>query len=128
MAQSLSAEVWVLHVAEPEPEFVGYTPGPQSVRDFLAKQFHQEHRQIQEITEKLRTAGLEATALLVQGPTVETILKEASKLNAAFIVMGSHGKGMVTQLFVGSVGQGVLHKAECPVLIIPTRQQAIEQT
>ena len=30
------------------------------------------------------------------------------------IVVGSHGKGMMAQLFVNSVSQGVLSRANCP--------------
>jgi nucleotide-binding universal stress UspA family protein len=67
---------------------------------------------------------LDATALLVQGPTVETILEEATRLNADLIILGSHGRGAAIQLLVGSVSGGVLQKSKCPVLIVPTRKQA----
>lgn len=117
---NLCTQVWVIHVAEPDPEFMGYASGPPSVREYLAKQFHEEHRQIQDIAESLRGKEIEATALLVQGATAETIVKEAAKLKVDMIVMGSRGRGMVSQIFVGSVSQAVLHRAECPVLVIPT--------
>ncbi|MEW5940915.1 MAG: universal stress protein [Chloroflexota bacterium] len=70
----------------------------------------------------MRKAGLDATALVVQGATVETILNEASKLEADMIVVGSHGHGALYQLLVGSVCEGVLRKAACPVLVVPTRE------
>ena len=70
------------------------------------------------IAERLRKAGLDTTALLVQGETVETILNEASNLNVDMIVLGSHGRGAMYQLFVGSVSEGVLHKSECPLLAV----------
>ena len=123
IAKTLSSKLWLLYIAEPDPDFVGYEVGPQSVRDSLAKKFHDEHRLIQEIADRMRKANLDTTALLVQGPTVETILKEASKLNVDMIVVGSHGKGMMYQLLVGSVSEGLLHNAECPVLVIPTHKR-----
>jgi len=122
-AKALSAEVFLLHVAEPEPDFVGYAAGPQTVRNSVAQHFHQEHRQLQDLGERLRKSSFEVTALLVQGPTVDTILGEASKLGVEMIVLGSHGRGRMYQLLVGSVSEGVLHRSECPVLVVPTHER-----
>ena len=131
IAKALSAKVWLLHVAEPEPGFVGLDVDPQvglnadqqSVRDALAKGFHGEHFQIQKIADQLRKAGLDTTALLVQGEAVEVILKEASKLDVDMIVVGSHGQGAMYQLLVGSVSEGVIHGSECPILVVPTHER-----
>lgn len=123
IAKALSAKLWLLHIAEPDPDFVGYEVGPQSVRDSLSKEFHDEHRQIQEIADRMRKVGLDTSALLVQGSTVETILKEATKLGVDIVVVGSHGRGATYQLLVGSVSEGVLHKSECPILVVPTHER-----
>jgi len=120
LAIAMSSKLWLTHITDPDPDFVGYDVGPQSVRDACSKKFHREHRQIQEIAGRLRMANIDITALLVQGPTVETILLEASKLNAGMIVVGSHGQSAMHQLIVGSVSEGILHKAKCPVLVVPT--------
>jgi nucleotide-binding universal stress UspA family protein len=117
------AKVWILHNAEPEPDFVEFKVDPLAARENLAKKFHNEHRQIQEIANRLRKAGLEATALLVHGATVETILKEASDLDVDMIVVGTHGRGAMYQLLVGSVSEGILHKSPYPVLVIPTHKR-----
>ena len=117
------AKVWVLHNAEPEPDFVEFKVDPLAARETLAKKFHNKHRQIQQIANRLRKAGLEATALLVHGATVETILKEASDLDVDMIVVGSHGRGAMYQLLMGSVSEGILHKSRYPVLVIPTHKR-----
>ena len=117
------AQVWILHNAEPEPDFVEFKVDPLAARESLAKRFHNEHRQIQEIANRLRKAGLDATALLVHGATVETILKEASDLDVDMIVVGTHGRGAMHQLLVGSVSEGILHKSRYPVLVIPTHKR-----
>ena len=123
IAKAVSAKLWLLHVAEPEPDFVGYEVGPQSVRDSLSKKFHHEHRQIQEIAERMRKNGIETTALLVQGSTVGTILMKATTVSADMIVVGSHGKGPMSRLLVGSVSEGVLRKAHCTILVVPTHER-----
>lgn len=123
IAEAVAAKLWLLHIAEPDPDFVGYEVGPQSVRDALAGKFHEQHRKLQEIADRVRTEGLDTTALLLQGSTVETILAKAAKLSADMIVVGTHGRGAMYQLLVGSVSEGLLHDTECPILIVPTHKR-----
>lgn len=120
LAQGLSAQIWLVHVAQPKPELLEFDAGPKSERDFLAERFRDEHSQIQEISARLRREGLEATALLVQGETIGTILAEASKLQVDMIVVGSQGRGMMAQLLLGSVSQGILSQSPRPVLVVPS--------
>lgn len=124
ITREFSAKVWILHNAEPAPDFVEFKVDPIAARESLAKKFHDEHRQIQEIAGRLRKTGLDVTALLVHGPTVETILKEASDLDVDVIVVGSHGRGAMHQLLVGSVSEGLLHKSRRPVLVVPTHKRS----
>ena len=123
IAIALSAKVWLLHNAVPEPDFVEFKVDPQAARESLAKKFHGEHRQIQELANRMRKAGLDTTALLVHGATVETILNEASELEVDMIVVGSHGRGAMYQLLVGSVSEGVLRKSRCPILVVPKHKR-----
>ena len=123
LAERLSAEVWLLHNALPEPDKVEFKVDPIAARESRAKRFRVEHRRLQELAERLRKAGIDTTALLVHGATVETILTEASDLDVDMIVVGSHGRGAMFQLLVGSVSEGVLHKSQLPVLVIPTHKR-----
>ena len=123
LAKSLSAKVWLLHNAEPPPDHVEFTVDPLAARESLAKKLHVEHRQIQAYADRLRNAGVATTALLVHGVTVKAILQEASDVDADMIVVGSHGKGAMYQLLLGSVSKGVLHKSSLPVLVIPTHNR-----
>ena len=122
LAQALSAKVWLLHIADPDPDFVGYEIDPPIMRDVIAERFHKEHRQLQQFSDDLRSSGLDCTALLIQGPTVETIIDQASKLSIDMLILGSHGKGIVKRLLIGSISEEVLHKSQVPVLIVPTNR------
>ena len=123
IAKAFQASLHLLHVAPPDPDFVGYEPGPQSVRDTVAGKIRKEHHQLQELETDLRSKGLDVHALLVQGATAEKIFQEAKRLQAEMIVIGSHGHGALQKLLVGSVAEGVLRKAPCPVLIVPSAMQ-----
>ncbi|WP_275670458.1 MULTISPECIES: universal stress protein [Okeania] len=76
---AFNSKLWLIHIAEPDPDFVGFKTGPQPKRDRWAQEFRREHQQIQDLVEELRQKGLDAVALLTQGSTVETILTERGK-------------------------------------------------
>jgi nucleotide-binding universal stress UspA family protein len=121
LTRALSGKLWLLHVAEPEPDFVGYEAGPDVVRDQVAREFRDEHRKLQEYADSMRDEGLPVTALMIQGPVVDTVIAEAERLEADMLVVGSHGYGAVYDLLVGSVSRGILKHAEIPVLVVPVR-------
>lgn len=120
-ARAFGAKLWLVHVAPPAPDFVGYEPGPQVVRDQLADELRTEHRQLQELAKFLENEGVEITPLLLHGATVQTIANEARKLAAELIVIGSHGHGNLYRALLGSVSQGIVREAPCPVLIVSAR-------
>ena len=101
----------LLHVAAPDPDFVGYDIGPQSVRDQVALELRTEHRSVQALAETLQHSGLSVTALTVQGVVVERILEHATRLQAELIVLASKGRSAVAELFTGSTVHGVLRAA-----------------
>ena len=121
LAKALGAKIWLIHAAIPEPDFVGFEVGPEYIRDSAARHLREEHQMLGQYQDKLRAEGVEVTAMLVPGQAVEKILQEAVRLEAGWIVLGSHGHGALYNLLAGSVCQGVLSKAACPVVIVPSR-------
>jgi nucleotide-binding universal stress UspA family protein len=119
LALALKSRIVLLHIAEPEPDFVGFEPGPASVRNSVAKEFHAEHKQLEDAKDRLAQAGLDVVALQIQGATVQKILQQSVQQNAGMIVLGSHGHGALYNLLTGSVAEGVLKSAGCPVLVVP---------
>jgi nucleotide-binding universal stress UspA family protein len=121
VARNRNAEVWLLHVAEPDPAFVGYEAGSEAVRDVIAHEYRDEHRTLQGYAQALRDDGIETTALTIRGPTAATILAEANRLGVELIVMATHGRGAMFDLLVGSVSHAVLRETRVPVLLVPAR-------
>ena len=116
-----AVKVYLVHVAPPEPDFVGYAPGPDVVRGQVAAELRAQHQRLQDLADGLRSGGIEATALLLQGPTVDTLIAECGKRQAGLIVLGSHGHGAVYDLLVGSVAEGVVKRSKVPVLLVPAQ-------
>ena len=121
LARTFGARLVLLHVSEPEPDFVGFEPGPVSVRTSVAQDFRKEHQQLDTLRTRVSNDGVEVLALHIQGPLVEKILDEADAQSADLIVIGSHGHGALFELLVGSVTSGVLRGSHCPVLVVPAR-------
>ncbi|MBK8580412.1 MAG: universal stress protein [Flavobacteriales bacterium] len=124
MAKCTGAKLWLLHVAAPQPDLVGYEVGPQYIRDVRADELREEHSRLQRFAADLTEQGSSAQALLIMGPTVEVIMNEADRLNVDLLVMGNHGRHGLAKAFIGSVSDEVIHSDARPVLVVPTPKVA----
>lgn len=122
-ASRFGSKIWLVHVAAPDPDFVGYEPGPQYVRDVRAEKLRNEHRELSEISEDLKSRGIESEGLLIQGPTIQMLLEEAEKLETDLLIVGTHKHGFWDSLFSESVSVELLRKSQIPLLAIPTGEE-----
>ncbi len=58
------------------------------------------------------------------GDPVAEIVGLAEDVGADLVIVGSHGRSRVGRLLLGSVSQGVLHGAHCPVLVARQKSYA----
>ena len=56
---------------------------------------------------------------VVEGDPVIEILRKADETKPDILIMGTHGKGIVSQTFLGSVVASVLQHTRIPVFVIP---------
>jgi nucleotide-binding universal stress UspA family protein len=64
-------------------------------------------------------AGITVKAVPLVGKPTEEVLAFAEGHDADLIVTGTHGRGFVERLFLGSVATGLLRRATCSVLTAP---------
>lgn len=119
LALKYEAKIWVVHVAEPNPDFVGYEAGPQYIRDLKAEEFREDHKKLHNIRTAFIGEEVECEALLIQGSTVETLLDEANKLHIDLLIVGTHKHSFFYNLFSESVSQEIFKNANIPVMAIP---------
>lgn len=121
LAVATAGTVHLLHVAAEEPELVGYDHDRIATftRDDRARQLLDEHHALRDRAAQLAEDGLTVNPHLVMGPTVDTILAEADRLDVAFIVAGSHGHGGLHHLLLGSVSEELVRRATRPVVLVP---------
>ncbi|MCC6500326.1 MAG: universal stress protein [Anaerolineales bacterium] len=73
---------------------------------------------VEEVAEKLKAEGLQVSALVVEGPAADAILRAAEDSNPDLIVMGSRGEGGFTSMLLGGVTAQVVNYSKVPVLVV----------
>jgi len=125
LAKALTAQLTLIHVAEPNPEeFVGYAAGPPSVIADRASKLQHERDALEKLAAELRYRGIKTDTVLTEGATADAILRQADQIDPALIVLGSHGHGMLYHALVGSVSAAVVKDSTRPVLIVPDPRPA----
>jgi acetoin utilization protein AcuB len=133
MAKNHNASIVILHSIEPIRHISDDSGGGIDVEGILKKAKKQEQdMDIEEIKKRLQEfckntetqigspcVELVSKILVPLGHPVEEILKTADDEGCDAIVLGTHGKGFLTQTFLGSVAGSVLEQTRKPVFIIP---------
>jgi nucleotide-binding universal stress UspA family protein len=121
MARAHNSHLTVVYVIDPYPYagggdmyLIGYESYMESARKDAKKAFaHINH---------LASIGGESvqvkTRLVEKSSVVKAILETAEEEHAKLIMMGSHGRGGIEKLFLGSVAAKVLAQSTKPVMII----------
>jgi nucleotide-binding universal stress UspA family protein len=110
-------EVCVLHVLQPVTLSAAPQMDPMYTPE-LQGEGAEARGLVDRIAGELRNAGFRAEPVLAKGDVRETIVDTASQWNADLIVVGSHGKGGLRRLLLGSVAEFVARHALCSVLIV----------
>jgi nucleotide-binding universal stress UspA family protein len=94
-------------------------PPPQSHGEVVARrQGHGYHEDLWRMLARIQPedAALPVERRLEDGDPAETILRVAREEVANLIVLGTHGRGALGKLLLGSVAERVVRRAPCPVL------------
>lgn len=120
LARNFGASIDVLHVAEDISTrmFAGevYVAMPQTlqqdVQDAARKQL--EARLVDNDPDPLPVRPV----VIVSNAPAVSVVNYAQETGADLIVMGTHGRGPMAHLFMGSVAERVVRLAPCPVLVV----------
>lgn len=128
LAKMSSGKITLLNVFSiqpmfvPEPSASGYSAGPVFTGAEMSRITEAAQkagaRILDDGEQRIRAAGVEVEKMVVEGHTVEEIVKVANEGNFDLIVIGARGISHVKELFLGSVTDGVIHHAHCAVLVI----------
>jgi len=118
LALAFSSKVWILHIV-PHPNQPIFNVDSKILRGVVAAEFHREHELLQHLAQCLRDRNIDATALLVEGPIIRTILKESDRLDIDLIVLGCHRHGLLYGALIEVTEEGLLSKCARPIMFVP---------
>ncbi len=118
LAKAFSSKVWLVHVV-PRPGATPFTVSREVLRDEAAGELHNEHKHLQRLAQILRERGIDAAALLVEGPTVKTLLTEANRLGADLLVVGRHKHSALYRALLDHTEERLLNESSQPILFVP---------
>jgi nucleotide-binding universal stress UspA family protein len=75
-------------------------------------------RRYREAADYAKSLGVESRTLIGRGDPTRQILSHAKSLAADLVAMTTHGRSGLERLVAGSVTEGVIRSAECPVLVL----------
>ena len=73
---------------------------------------------VQRVVARARAGGIRATFLIWEGAPSEVILEAAEAEDVDLVVMGSHGRGRIGRLLLGSTSDRVSREARRKVLVV----------
>lgn len=119
VARACAARVVALHVFEPLA-LLGRVKPPV---DFAAQEEATRRILQDEWCAPLRAAGVEFEARLVENTPADGVLDVAAEVGADLIVVGARGLSRLKELVLGSTSTTVLHRARCPVTVVPPTER-----
>lgn len=116
-ARRLGEPLVLAHVVSPPPALpheagTGLSVFAETIRDA-------GQARLQEARLALDARDVEVTTRVLFGRIDEALAELARELNAALLVLGSHGRGAAARLFLGSMAERLAQHPPCPTLIVP---------
>jgi nucleotide-binding universal stress UspA family protein len=123
MADKNESTIVILHVVEPLPSFgIGFKDFREMVEDDRKDKALEEIEKRRKAINQFANSDIHKSVsniIIRIGDPVEEILKLADEEKYDVIILGIHEKGFLTQTFLGSVCDAVLHRIRKPIFIIP---------
>ena len=119
LAAKFGADLHLLHCVEQTPILYGEGGAwisPETIVELQAA----ADKQLQEVP--VDVDGVNVIRKCVDGHPFVEVIRYAKSEETDLIVMGTHGRGAIAHLLLGSVAEKVVRKAPCPVLTVRDKE------
>lgn len=115
LARTYDAKIYLAHVIAPDP-FAYAEPGYAEITYEKLRQSAEQG--IADILVSGRLRGVPHEVLLEEGNIWQVIQHLIRKNDIDLVVAGTHGRGEMKKMFLGSVAEEIFRQANCPVLTV----------
>ena len=122
-AKDVDAEILLIHVAATDIGFVIGDMGFQYFPELEENEIKYELKELNRLEQRVIAQGVNCQHILKQGIAGDTILEFADENHADYIVVGSHGRSGVYDVFIGSLTKEITKKSKNPVLVVPCHEE-----
>jgi len=123
IARSLGSEVVVLHVQRLEAPVYFTVAQTRTLQGQLRRSVRAAKKHASEFAHKHLPEGVAHRVMVMEDDPVSAILKTQHEIGANLIAMGTHGRGGLARVRLGSIAESVLHQAEVPILTVGPRKK-----
>lgn len=121
-AKETNGRICLIHIAPMDIGFSVGDLGMQYIPEIEENEIKQELLEINALEQRIVAQGVDCEHLLKQGIAKEMILEYAKEKKADYIVMGSHGRSGLYDVFIGSLTKELTRLSPIPVLVIPCHE------
>ncbi|NAW50536.1 universal stress protein [Elizabethkingia argentiflava] len=121
-AQEVKARLSLIHVTPLDIGFAIGDMGFQYFPEVEKSEIKEELLQLNHLEQRVRDRGIECDHILKQGEAASIILDHAEEKKADYIVIGSHGRSGMYDVFIGSLTKSITKNSPIPVLVIPVHK------
>jgi len=118
-AKEAKGKICLIHVAPADIGFAIGDMGFQYFPEVEQNEIKDELLRLNALEQRIIAQDVDCEHLLKQGVAGDIILEYAKQKNAEYIVMGSHGRSGIYDVFVGSLTKELTRRSTIPVLVIP---------
>ena len=118
-AKETRGKICLIHVAPADIGFAIGDMGFQYFPEVEQNEIKEELLRLNNLQQKVIAHDIDCEHMLKQGVAGDIILEYAKEKNAGYIVMGSHGRSNMYDVFVGSLTKELTRRSPIPVLVIP---------
>ena len=111
-------KVIILHVIDTYRLRIPSIYMPTNLISFIDKMVIEATEKAQKVADVLTDVGIGTRIRIEQGLPFREILRVENEEDVSIIVIGSHGKSNIEEMFLGSVSENVMRKSKSPVLIV----------
>ena len=118
VAAAPDSELVLVHVLTEAPRYGDGILGIESARKIRDEARKWAEASLEDWVAKARAEGLDVRSALRTGVPYEEIVTLARDERADLVVIGTHGRGGMERMLIGSVADSVVRLAPCPVLTV----------